>query len=86
MTPTDPNMQVAVTTDWTPVSLMWSQFVGGMSGGSPVTVTGDNITGLQWNVALQYVLDPAAMGDAGGAYIPMAADLLVNIDDVQFIP
>ena len=77
---------IPLTADWTQVTIMWADFTPGMSGTTMVVPNGDNITGLAWNVPLQFVLSPAAMGDAAGPYVPVASDLTINIDDIEFIP
>jgi len=77
---------IPLTADWTQVTLMWADFAPGMSSTTPVTLNANNITGLGWNVPLLYQLDPAAGPDASGPYIGVPADLLINIDDVTFIP
>jgi hypothetical protein len=77
---------IPLTADWTQVTIMWADFTPGMSGTTPVVPNGDNITGLGWSVPLQFQLDPSAMGDAAGPYDPVPGDLVINIDDIQFIP
>jgi hypothetical protein len=77
---------IPLTVDWTQVTIMWADFAPGMSGATAVVPNGDNITGLGWSVPLLYALDPSAMGDAAGPYTPVAADLSINIDDIEFIP
>jgi hypothetical protein len=79
-------LNIPLTTDWTPVTLLWSDFTPGMNGSTPVIPNGDNIVGLGWSVPLMFQLDPSAGGDAAGPYVAVAGDLLINIDDVAFIP
>jgi hypothetical protein len=76
---------IPLTADWTQVQIMWADFAPGMSGTTAVVPNGDNITGLAWSVPLQFVLSSTAMGDAAGPYVPMAAGMTINIDDISFI-
>jgi hypothetical protein len=77
---------IPLTADWTQVQILWADFAPGMSGGTAVIPNGDNITGLGWSVPLQFTLSPSAMGDAAGPYMAVPGDLVINIDDVSFIP
>jgi hypothetical protein len=77
---------IPLTADWTQVQLTWADFAPGTNGSTPVAPNGDNIVGLGWNVPLMFTLSPAAGGDAAGPYVAVTGDLLINIDDVQFIP
>ena len=79
-------LNIPLTADWTQVQLMWADFTPGMSGTTVVTLNGDNITGLGWSVPLMFALDPSSGGDAAGPYTAVAGDLVINIDDVSFIP
>jgi hypothetical protein len=79
-------LDIPLTTDWTQVSLLWSDFTPGMNGATAVVPNGDNIVGLGWSVPLMFQLDPSANGDAAGPYVAVMGDLLINIDDVAFIP
>ena len=76
---------IPLTADWTQVQILWADFTPGMSGTTSVVPNGDNISGLVWNVPLQYHLDPTVPADAAGPYVPIPGDLLINIDDVSFI-
>jgi hypothetical protein len=76
---------IPLTADWTEVQILWADFTPGLSGTTSVVPNGDNISGLVWNVPLQYHLDPTVPADAAGPYIPIPGDLLINIDDVSFI-
>ena len=76
---------IPLTADWTEVQILWADFTPGISGTTSVVPNGDNISGLVWNVPLQYHLDPTVPADAAGPYIPIPGDLLINIDDVSFI-
>jgi hypothetical protein len=84
VSPTKAN--IPLTADWTQVQILWADFAPGLSGTSPVTPNGDNVVGFGWSVPLQFVLSPSAGGDAAGPYIPVPSDLVINIDDVAFIP
>jgi len=77
---------IPLTMDWTQVSILWSDFAPGMAGGTAYVPNGDLITGFSWSVPLSFTLDPSAMGDAAGPYVAVAGDLVINIDDVAFIP
>jgi hypothetical protein len=70
--------------DWTQVSLLWADFTPGMSGATTVVPNGNNLTGFGWTVPLMFALD-ATMPDAGH-YIGVPGNLVINIDDVAFIP
>ena len=74
-----------VTTDWTQVSILWSDFTPGNSGGTSVVPNGDNIVGMGWTVGLQFHLDPSVPADAAGPYIGIPAPVRIDIDDVTFI-
>ena len=75
-----PWVDFPVTTTWTQVLVPWATFTPGMAGGANVTTTGNGITGLTYNVSLNYV---AAPGDAGYVAAPGAYNLA--IDDIEFI-
>jgi hypothetical protein len=77
---------IPLTQDWTQVQILWSDFAPGMNGATAVIPNGDNIVGLGWSVPLMFQLDPSAAGDAAGPYVAVVGDLLINIDDVAFIP
>jgi hypothetical protein len=77
-------IDLALTPDWTQVSLLWADFTPGTSGTTTVVPNGSNIVGIQWNLALPFQEDPS-MPDAG-VYIGVPGDLVINIDDVSFIP
>ena len=57
-----------------------------MSGTTAVVPNGNNITGIGWSVPLQFQLDPTVPADAAGPYIAVPGDLVINIDDIAFIP
>jgi hypothetical protein len=78
-------VDIPLTMDWTQVQLLWADFTPGMSAGTPVTVDGNNITGLGWSVPLPFILDPTVPADAAGPYVPVPGDLRINIDDISFI-
>ena len=75
-----PWVDFPVTTTWTQVLVPWGTFTPGMANGANVTTTGNGITGLTYNVSLNYV---AAAGDAGYVAAPGAYNLA--IDDIEFI-
>ncbi len=77
---------IPLTSDWTQVKLLWSDFTPGISGTASVVPDGNNIAGMLWNVPLSFHLDPAVAADAAGPYIGVPADLVIDIDDVSFIP
>jgi hypothetical protein len=74
-----------ITTDWTQVQILWSDFTPGNSGGTAVVPNGDNIVGMGWTVGLQFHLDPSVAADAAGPYIGIPAAVRIDIDDVSFI-
>ncbi len=75
---------IPITTDWTQVQLLWSDFTAGVSGTASVVPDGNNITGFGWTVPLAFEADPSKPADAG-VYIPVPESLTINIDDVTFI-
>jgi hypothetical protein len=76
---------IPVTSDWTQVSLLWSDFTPGMSGtGTAVTPDGNNISGFGWTLPLQFQADPTKAADAG-VYVPVPATMTLNIDDITFM-
>jgi len=77
---------IPLTADWTQVSLLWADFTPGMAGTTVVVPDGSDITGFGWGVPLQFQLDPTVPADAAGPYIAVPGDLVINIDDVAFIP
>lgn len=77
---------IPLTTDWTQVQILWSDFTAGISGTASVVPDGNNITGLVWNVPLAFHLDPTVPADAAGPYVAIAGNLLINVDDISFIP
>jgi hypothetical protein len=74
-----------ITSDWTQVQILWSDFTAGMSGTTSVVPNGDNIAGMAWTVPLQFHLDPSVSADAAGPYIPIPGAVTINIDDISFI-
>jgi hypothetical protein len=77
---------IPLTADWTQVQILWADFAPGMSGTTAVVPNGNNITGFVWSVPLKFQLDPSAMGDAAGPYTAVPGNLVINIDDIAFIP
>jgi len=75
-----------LTSDWTQVQILWSDFAPGSSGTAAVVPDGNNITGLVWDVPLAFHLDPTVPADAAGPYVAIAGDLLIEVDDISFIP
>jgi hypothetical protein len=76
---------IPITSDWTQVQILWSDFTTGMSGTTSVVPNGDNIAGMAWTVPLQFHLDPSVSADAAGPYIPIPGAVSINIDDISFI-
>ncbi len=77
---------IPLTADWTQVSILWTDFKAGMSGTTAVAPNGNNVTGIGWSVPLQFQLDPTVPADAAGPWIAVPGDLVINLDDVSFIP
>jgi len=75
-----------LTADWTQVSILWADFTAGMNGTTTVIPNGNDVTGIGWTVPLKFQLDPTVPADAAGPYIAVMGDLVINIDDVSFIP
>jgi hypothetical protein len=75
-----------LTADWTQVSILWADFTPGMNGTTAVIPNGNIVTGIGWTVPLKFQLDPTVSADAAGPYIAVMGDLVINIDDVSFIP
>jgi hypothetical protein len=73
-----------LTTDWTQVSLPWSMFIGGTSGATAVTVDGSKITGLNFNLPLKWIQDPASPAEMP-TYIPEKGDVDFSFDDLAFM-
>ena len=81
----DPTMMnIPLTSDWTQVTIKWSDLTPGLSGTTTVVPNGDNIVGMAWNVPLKFQADPTMPADAG-VYVPVPETLLINIDDITFI-
>ena len=76
---------IPLTTDWTQVQIMWSDFASGMSGTTSVVANGDNIAGLGWTVPLMFQRDDSVAADAAGAYVGVPQALRFDIDDISFI-
>ena len=80
----DPQMtNIPLTTDWTQVTIMWSDLAPGLSGTTSVVPNGDNIVGMAWSVPLNFQPDPTQPADAG--YVPVPETLVFNIDDITFV-
>jgi hypothetical protein len=77
---------IPLTADWTQVQIPWADFTGGLSGSTAVVPNGNNITGLGWSLGLLFQLDPTVPADAAGPYVAVPGDLVINIDDIAFLP
>lgn len=77
----DATIEIEVTDSWSQVILPWSAFTPGTANASTVPVTGDNLSGLSFNVNLAYVEDSANPGE----YIPGPAPYDFSFDDLTFI-
>ena len=77
---------IPLTSDWTQVQILWSDFAPGISATASVVPDGNDITGLVWNVPLAFHLDPTVPADAAGPYVAIAGDLLIDVDYISFIP
>jgi hypothetical protein len=73
-------IEFPVTTEWTKVMVTWDTFTAGTANGATVTTTGGNITGMSWNVGLNF---HDAGGDAG--YVGTPAAYGIEIDDIEFM-
>jgi hypothetical protein len=71
---------IPVGMDWTQVSVAWADLTGGLSGTTAVTATGDTMTGMTLQMALNY----ANPDDAGYTAVP--GDISFAIDDIAFMP
>ncbi len=81
---------VPVTADWTQVTLPWSMFTGGDANGTPVSATGNNLTGLQFSAGLVFEPDPAFVDDPNNpddmaTWYPLPGDIDLKIDDIAFV-
>ena len=75
---------IPLTSDWAPVTLLWSDFTPGVSGTTQVVPNGNNITGFGWSVPLAFQADPTMPADAG-VYVPVPESLRIDIDDITFM-
>lgn len=75
-----------VTADWTQVTVPWAMFAGGMNGTTPVTLTGDKITGFAINFGFVYAANPAYDPNDPNSqeYIPSPGDIAFSFDDLTF--
>lgn len=71
-----------VTSTWTQVDVLWADLTGGLSGASPLTADGDDITGLSFGANLVFM--PESEGSM--VYVPVPGDISIAVDDVSFIP
>jgi hypothetical protein len=76
-----PYIVLPVSATWTQVLAPWNQFTAGTANGATVTTTGNNITGLSWNVGLNSTANPPG----STTYVPVPSAYNVNVDNVQFI-
>jgi hypothetical protein len=77
-------VEIPVTSTWTELLIPWVSFTGGVAaGGTPVTVDGHNITGMNFNISLTYV--PSDPDDPEGEYVPAAGGYDLQLDDIQFL-
>ncbi len=77
---TGPSIDFAVTNAWTQVLVPWGTFKAGAANGSTVATTGNGITGLSWNVSLNYTCDSAGLNCVAA---PAGYNLSVN--NIQFM-
>jgi hypothetical protein len=77
--------------DWTQVQVTWAMFTPGVSGTTSVPVTGDRITGLNFNVGLTFAADPNWVDPDPNTdtdqptYIGVPAPIDLKIDDITFM-
>ena len=77
-----PSAEFPVTDNWTLIQIPWSGFTPGTAAaGVSVPATGNNITGMSFNVNLQWIANPA---DPSGDWIPVEAAYELVVDDVAF--
>ncbi len=76
-----PSYDVPLTTTWTNLLIPWASFTPGQANGAEVPVTGDNITGLNFAVPMEYAEDPSNPG----TWIPAPGAFDFSVDDIQFI-
>lgn len=74
---------IPITSDWTQVQILWSDFTPGTSGTTSVVPNGDTIVGMSWTVPLAFQEDPTMPADAG-VYVPVPATVTIDIDDITF--
>jgi hypothetical protein len=77
---------IPITSDWTQVQILWSDFAAGTSGTASVIANGDNIAGFGWTVPLMFQRDNSVAADAAGAYVGVPEALRFDIDDISFVP
>jgi hypothetical protein len=73
-----------LTLDWTQYEIPWSQFVGGMAGGSAYTPDGAGLLGISFGLSLVYT--GVDGGATGTVYVPVPSDLDLQIDDIELMP
>ncbi len=74
---------IPVTMVWTNIQLPWAMFTGN-AGGTTYTMTGASITGLTFNMSLDYS-EVDAGPDGAAIYGPTPANLDLQIDDITFL-
>jgi hypothetical protein len=78
---TGPSTTFALTTAWTLVQIPWGGLTAGMAAtGMPVPATGDEITGMAFNMQMVYVEEPVG----SGTFVPTPAAFDLAIDDLGF--
>jgi hypothetical protein len=74
---------VPISTTWSKVTIPWANFVGGMTGGTAYTPNGSGITGITFNVSLVWTASDAG-GDGATTYVPVPANIDLQVDDIGF--
>lgn len=78
---TGPSSTFALTADWTLIQLAWGALTPGVAAtGVSVPATGDEITGMTFNMQMVYVEEPVG----SGTYVPSPAAFDLQIDDLGF--
>jgi hypothetical protein len=75
---------LALSTTWTQFHIPWSMFTGGMSGGSAYTPNGAGLIGISFGLSLVYT--GVDGGASGVVYVPVPANLDLQIDDIELMP
>jgi len=78
---TGPSSTFALTAEWTLVQLPWGALTPGVAAtGVSIPATGDEITGMTFNMQMVYVEEPVG----SGTYVPTPAAFDLQIDDLGF--